>query len=408
MRMISGIRSRAIMFLQSLAIISLFGFCATSAVAQTGCVTGLVIDEAGHPLGHIKVEAVKMGMSSAHHQAWTEANGRFQIPALPPVGYEIVSGDAEGPYPNHSNSFFYAIPELYVSVTPSEKCQDVLVHMGPKVAKLNLSVMDAITKQPIEQPRVELLRASGGGLFTGAPGGKLNVPSQTELKLKVQAVGYEKSAALELPAFRPEEVRDLIVELQPAQKGCIAGSVVGEDNLPVVGAQVIPLIRSRGMVNEDHSVKSDTQGRFQINNLEVGPYYVYAAKITAGYLGTENGNFITLSGSPPCSEVALKIGLKAARLRVTAIDAKTGKEILQIHTGYGNEERRSTYSSFVERLTGGLALVEPLRKLSVQISADGYEENGKSVYFGPLAPDEQKDITVELQPVISSAAPSPH
>jgi hypothetical protein len=407
MRMTPGFRSLMVFFLSTLATVPTLGFCATSAVAQTGCITGLVTDETGHPLGHVKVEAVKMGGSSTHHQAWTEANGRFQIPGLPPVKYEIVSGDSGGPYPNHANSFFYGIPELYLSITASDKCEDVVIHVGPKVAKLNLSVLDAITKRPIEQPRIELWRASGGGLFTGTTGGKLSVPSQTELSLRVQAVGYDESLSIKLPGFRPEEVRDLSVELQPAMRGCIAGSVIGEDNLPLTDAQIIPHLSTRSSLNDDHPVVTDSHGRFQMNNLEVGPYYIYAQKISAGYLGTDGVVFLTLPSNPPCSEVVLKIGLKAARLRVKAIDAKTAKEILQIHTDYGNEERRSTYSSFVERLTGNVALVEPFRKLSVQITADGYEENGKSVYFGPLAPDEEKTITVELQPSLGPSVPHP-
>jgi hypothetical protein len=406
MLMTPGFRSVMIVVLNALAAISTLGFCATSAVAQTGCITGWVIDETGHPREHIKVEAAKMGGSSIHHQAWTEMNGRFQILGLPPANYEIVSGDAEGPYPNRANSFFYGTPELYLSVTASATCENVVVHVGPKTARLNLSVLDAITKQPIDQPMVEIWRIkSGGGLFTGAPAGTLIVPSLAELQLKLQAVGYQKSAPINLPTFRPEEVRELTVELQPAMKGCIAGSVLGEDNLPVAGAKVIALIRNRGSHNEEHSVVTDAEGRFQINNLEVGPYYVYAAKVSAGYLGTQSGGDLNLSVTSPCIEVPLKIGLKAARLRLKAIDAKTGKEIPQIHTGYNNEERRSTYSPFVERQTGNFALVEPLRKLSVQIYADGYEENGKSVYFGPLAPDEQKDIVVELQPLDGSSSP---
>lgn len=409
MRMPPGLRSVMIIFLNTLATIATLGFWATSAVAQSGCVSGWVIDETGHPLEHIKVEAVKMGGSWTHHQAWTEANGKFQILNVPPAKYEIVSGEAEGPYPNHADSFFYGTPELYLSVKASSTCENVVVQLGPKAAKLNLLVLDAITKQPIERPMVELWRTnSGGGLSTVAPKGKINVPSLTELQLKLQAIGYEKSAPIKLPAFHPEEVRELTVELQPATKGCIAGSVVAEDNLPVTGAQVIPRIRNRGSFNEDHSVVTDSQGRFQINNLEVGPYHVHAAKISAGYLGSQNGIDLNLSVDSPCIEVALKIGLKAARLRLTAIDAKTQKEIAQIHTGYNNEERSTFSSSLVERLPGNVALVEPLRKLSVQIYADGYEENGKAVYFGPLAPDEQKDITVELQPVANSSVSSPH
>jgi hypothetical protein len=395
-------------FLTTLAVIATLTICGSSVVAQTGCITGWVIDETGHRREHIKVEAIKMGMGWTHHQAWTEANGRFQILAVPPAEYQIVSGDAEGPYPNYANSFFYGTPELHLSVTASDKCQDVVVHVGPKAAKLNLSIVDAITKRPINQPAVELRRPDSSGLHTGAPGGKVNVPSLTDFQLKLKAVGYEESALIELPALRPEEVRDLTIELQPALEGCIAGSVVGEDNLPMAGAKVIAHLRTRSSLNDDQPVVTDSRGRFQINKIEVGPYYVYAQKISAGYLGTESVAFLTISANPPCSEVALKIGLKAARLRIKAIDAKTGKEISQIHTGYGNEERRSTYSSFVERLPGNVALVEPLSKLSVQIYADGYQENVKTVYFGPLAPDEQKDITVELQPLMSSAASPPH
>jgi len=56
-------------------------------VAQTGCITGLVIDESGHPREHIKVEAQKPGGGWTRHETWTDANGRFQIRDLPPTAY---------------------------------------------------------------------------------------------------------------------------------------------------------------------------------------------------------------------------------------------------------------------------------------------------------------------------------
>jgi hypothetical protein len=394
MRAISGHRALAIILLGTFSALLLFTI---TVQGQTGCVAGAVIDENSHPLANMNVEALGLGLNTKQTQ--TGSDGRFQIDGLTPNQYRIMVGDRQGPYPNHASQFYYGKPAPEVLVTSSDICQLVAVKLGPKVAKLNLAVLDAITKQTIDEPMVELLRAEGSGIETVAPGGKLIVPSNVELQLKLQAVGYEKSASIKLPAFYPEEIRALTVELRPAAKGCLSGSVTGEDNLPVAGAKVVPRIGSRGSFNEDHSVLTGGDGRFQINELELAPYHVYVEKVSAGYLGTQSVVEVNLSSQSPCTELPLKIGVKAARLRIVAIDAKTRKEISQIHTAYANEERSSTYSSIVERLPGNLALVEPLRKLSVTIYADGYEEDGKRFFIGPLAPNEMKDITVELQPL---------
>src|SRR5215831_1864449 len=370
MRKNPGFRRVMFVFLKIFATVAALSLCSTWAVAQTGCITGLVIDENGHPREHIKVEAQKMGMSWTHHETWTEANGRFQIRDLPPSEHAIVTGEAEGPYPNYANSFFYGTTELRVSVGASDACEDVVVHIGPATARLNLWVLDAVTKQPIKVPVVHLTRPKAGGLFRPSPGGEVTVPSMTELQMQLDAVGYLRSASMKLSPFQPGEVRDLSVELQPAQRACIAGYVTDEDGVPVAGARVRPQITNRGSFNEDHSVLTDAKGRFQVDDLEAGPYRVHAAKKSEGYLGTQNGVEVNLSSSWPCIEVALKIGLKAARVRFLVVDAKTGKEIASIRTGFSGQGD-ADYFSLVERLPEGkVSLVQPLRRLAVEIYAD--------------------------------------
>src|SRR5262249_29887567 len=177
------------------------------------------------------------------------------------------------------------------------------------------------------------------------------------------------------------------------------GSVTDENNTPVVEAKVSPLITNRGMFNEDHSVLTDAKGRFQINDLEAAPYRIYAAKPSDGYLGTQNRIDVNRSSSRPCFQAALKMGVKGARSKFVVVDATTRKEIPHIRTGF-SVQGDVDYLSIVERLRGGkVAWVPPLHKLGVEIYADGYEA-GKMVYIDPLAPDEQKDISLELQRIM--------
>src|SRR5437660_365718 len=121
--------------------------CTTAAAAQTGCITGLVLDEGGKPRENMKVEARKPGFSWLPTQARTDANGRFQILGVPPDRYEIVV--------DQGTTFYYGKPEPHATVTDSEKCESVVIRLGPDTATLNLSVLDAITKQPIDLPTFE-------------------------------------------------------------------------------------------------------------------------------------------------------------------------------------------------------------------------------------------------------------
>jgi hypothetical protein len=111
-------------------------------------------------------------------------------------------------------------------------------------------VLDAITNETIELPTIGFRRPDQGGLWTQLKGHEVTVPSLVALKLEVQSPGYETSQVT-LPSFYPAEVRELVVELRPAKKGCIVGDVTGADNFPVSGAIVKPMITKRGSINED-------------------------------------------------------------------------------------------------------------------------------------------------------------
>src|SRR5262249_4239559 len=134
MLMTPGFRRLMMRVLSTLATVSTLVICTASAVAQTGCITGLVIDEAGCPQEHINVEARG---TWTHYQTWTNSNGEFQIQGVPPAKYGIISGEADGPYPNYANSFFYGTADLLLSVAASGQCEHVVVHLGPATARLN-------------------------------------------------------------------------------------------------------------------------------------------------------------------------------------------------------------------------------------------------------------------------------
>jgi hypothetical protein len=136
--------------------------------------------------------------------------------------------------PDQGTYFLYGKPEPRVVVTASDKCQEVIIRLGPDPAILKLSVLDAITKQTIESLPLEFRKPDLSGLWTQLRGHEIAVPALVDLTLELQAVGYEKSR-VKLPSFYPKEIRELSVELHPAEKGCIAGNVTGADNFPVSG-----------------------------------------------------------------------------------------------------------------------------------------------------------------------------
>jgi len=387
-----------------LAIILSAGFSAISAVAQTGCITGTVFDDTGAPLSKINVEAQKLVVINPPRiTVQTDANGKFEMRDIPAARYEVSVDDYWRNYPGtYSSMFFYGKANPQITVAVSDICEDVVLRVGPQAAKLQLKVYDAITREPIQKPTVNMRRSGEHDSFsTWVPDQKVLVPSLAELQLEVQAAGYEKSAPMTL-AFQPGEVRELSLDLQPAARGCLTGAVVDAANTPMPGVR----ISTGNGIGGEYFAITDAEGKFKIGELNLGPHSVWAGEPSAGYEQTlvrpsaEQNSYVKILPGQ-CRDISIKLVQKAARLRVNAIDAVTGKSLP--HTDFVLTAPRMTSGG---QLLGDVILAPPLMDLTIEIRVPGYEQD-KRVNIGTLAPDEEKEITIALQPLVTSSAVKP-
>lgn len=381
---------------RSCAIILLIAFFAVGAVAQTGCITGVVLDDTGNPLSKINVEAQKLvQINPPRITTQTDANGKFEMHDVPAARYTVGVNDVKRNYPGSGSMFLYGKADPQITVTVSDVCENVVLRLGPPAARLKLSVEDAITREPIKEPTVLMLRSGQHDRFsTWAPNHEVLVPSLAEFQLEVQAAGYEKAAPMTL-ALQPGEVRELSFDLQPAPKGCLAGTVVDGENTPVPEVR----ISTGNGVGGEYSATTDSEGKFKIGELNVGSHTVYAEKPSAGYIigpSLDQDRRVKVSAGV-CNDISIKLGPKAARLRVSVIDAVTGK--LLPHTDFVLTAPRMISGG---QLFGDIVLAPPQVDLTIEIRVTGYEQD-KRVNIGVLAPSEEKEITIPLQPLATSA-----
>lgn len=117
--------------------------------------------------------------------------------------------------------------------------------------------------------------------------------------------------------------------------GQIVGVVVDERGRPVADAQVSPKYLGvavfRSLVVH---VNTDAQGKFAINDLDWGPYAIYAGKEADGYPNTRFDLYrtrpaprVTLSRQHSVGHVTVKIGPKGGVLVWSVRDAVTHKPV---------------------------------------------------------------------------------
>ena len=165
---------------------------------RSGTIEGIVTDSAGSPVPNATVYVLQNGRTPA---TVTDAQGNFVLKNVAIGKQRIFAYKESDNYPNPVWSFYGDAHSQegfpLVTVPENGPLRNVIVRLGPKSARLLLTVSDAITKQPISGAAVFLNHeGKPKTLFNpGAAGrsGELAVliPVGVAIKLKVTAEGYQ-------------------------------------------------------------------------------------------------------------------------------------------------------------------------------------------------------------------------
>jgi hypothetical protein len=193
--------------------------------------------------------------------------------------------------------------------------------------------------------------------------------------------------------------------------GTIQGNVTNERSEPVVQA----LVNADPIDNKLREtivkyVETNETGHFTIDHLAWGTYKLYAMKEQEGYSNTRFAFYssgpiptITLSPQSPTASVALRVGPKAAIIRILSItDAVTGKSLMTL-AGVGLT-RTGIPNSFIGVSPSDHILAPAGQEVTMNIEAAGYEPwpppNQPALGQIKLPSGHTVDFQIKLQPLI--------
>ncbi|MDQ3817633.1 MAG: carboxypeptidase-like regulatory domain-containing protein [Acidobacteriota bacterium] len=197
-----------------------------------GAIEGRVLDSAGNAVAGVKVEAVPVGRRAYGllPTARTDERGRFFLDGVTPGANALMTSKEEEGYASTYFPFFMtdsqSVPQ--VTVVNQQVTSDVLVHLGPKAARVSGKILDAETGRPIRSAEIIYYRTDNSDLYystgpNGSDGSFENLLPPVGLKVKVSAPGYEdwffgqdgskeRSQILQL---RPGAAHELNISLRP-------------------------------------------------------------------------------------------------------------------------------------------------------------------------------------------------
>jgi hypothetical protein len=383
-------------------------FSPLAAYSQSGCVTGVVVDNLGQSLKGMQVglaEHTWNGGQQPAGQAVTDESGAFEIDGVPPGKYDMGAfNDAMG-YPG-------TLPLRPVVIVASAPCTNITYNAGARAAKLKFTVTDVVTHKPVSDILVLVspARQQGSRMSIRPEVVEPLVPSLARLHIEITAQGYSQSV-VELPALKPGETREIVAAIAPKNLGCITGTAVDDSFVPVKGATIAPIFLGEGFVGGQTPVQTDDEGRFKVDRLLPGDYNLYPEKESDGFSrlwvgwldqpGLPKVQRITIPATGECKRVTVNMGARGAWLNVTAIDGATQEQLPEMVITFLNSEHR--------RQGGSVSLAEPREvlvpshaKFTVRVRAKGYRTS-ESIQVDSLMPGEKKVLTVPLQRELTAA-----
>ena len=375
-------------------------FLPLAAHAQTGCLTGNVVDYTSVPVPGVRIAVGDGSWSSALLAPVIESDEswQFRIDGIPPGNYNADASNDQLGYPGIWR------PEEKVSINSSSICANIAFNLGARAAKLKFTVTDAATNQPIKnivyivfpEGKPSLRLSVEPLLSNGVPP---QVPSLTKLRIEVTAKGYS-SSEFAFASLAPGATQQIVTTLSPKRMGCITGIAIDDNFAPVAEANI-----SAGfMGNAPSPATTDSSGRFTLDNLQPGTYTLYPEKDSDGFPGLWSGwqgqvalQKVSVTPGGACQEVTINMGARGAVLRVRAMDALTHEPLTNIMVGFRNPQNPRQGGSIIGQPHEPHEVQIPSRSnVDIQVRAQGYQSS-EQIHVGPLAPGEVQDLTVSLQ-----------
>jgi Carboxypeptidase regulatory-like domain len=204
--------------------------------------------------------------------------------------------------------------------------------------------------------------------------------------------------------FIPTLVLAQIPKQQPSF-GRVTGIVLNKDGQLMDHATVCTGTTSKDSTRIDCDCSTDGDGRFQIEQLKIGTYSVFAVKEDEGYT-MENqspGQTITITNEQPLAVVTLRMSPNGGILTFSVKDKTTGKPIPEVRITYQAVDATSSGSG---RHPSNFRLTLPTATdLIVVLSAKGYKSwfytdpSDSSRPVVRLEPGEERVVDVELTPL---------
>jgi hypothetical protein len=380
-------------------------FAPVFAHAQTGCLSGKVIDNTGQGVKGIRITMGDNVWTTAlvSPEPRSDESGGFRIDGIPPGNYKANAFNDQLGYPG----IWWPLRD--VSIAASSLCTDVTFNVGSRTAKLKLVVTDATTNKPIPDILLHVTPGEKPGLWLPVEpllsyGLPPQVPSLVKLRLVVTAKGYSSSEFV-FPSLAPGETREIVTKLSPKGLGCITGIAVDENDSPVSAAKITPRFMGSGYASDvSQPVTADDNGKFTLDNLRPGDYVLWPEKESDGFSTNWSGwrgqvelQRVTVAAGGACQEVTLNMGSRGALMRVRAMDGTTHEPLPNIQVNFRNaEDPRQGGSIFGEPREVHEFFVPSRTNFALQVRSPGYRAS-EPIRIEPLSPGGTQDLTVPLQ-----------
>jgi hypothetical protein len=381
-------------YMRSIAIFCLFLAITLGLSAQTACIEGSVVDTTGAPVSNIAVYAFNSGRDTSMSTSKADGSFRFEIKTTPAREYDLVTGD------DYKGYAYPAVPNMASAVRVAMKndgsCASATLRL-PVRARLLLKVTNQLTGEQAESASMDIRYAPPTWLGMGDLREGYLLQPLSNFEVRVGAQGYSDSGVIRVPALQPGEVRELAIQLRPQALGCMTGVLVNQQGTPISDIMMQANLDLQSSVWRDSPGKTTGKdGRFRFDALQPGSYTVFPHAAALGYYFSQSNESVThasVQPGPGCVEVTVRLGYKAAQLKVTVLDAVTRQPIKDYVAKVG-EELGGGISMFPVREDP--VMVPSLKRLHISAAAPGYRP--ESMTLAPLQAEETRQLTIELQP----------
>ena len=359
--------------------------------AQTGCIKGKALDTKGSP---IRLDVIFRTVDQSFGgEGGISSEGDFEIDDLPAGTYLLVTSDEAKA---DRDQIDWSSAER-VRVTEGDSCSFVTLRKAPR-GRLLFHATNALTGEKIEGVdgafRFDKSRRWRGE----ADRDEMQVPPSANLELQLSAHGYENSDIQQISPLHPGETREIAVVLRPVPLGCLTGTVMDQQGVPVPGVRVQPSLRHDDLHSAVEDKSTNKKGQFKFDGLQPGDYFVFTHAESVGYV-EQHGEFhgITVAPGTGCATITLRLAPKAAKLRFKVVDAVTQLAIqdatVWASASHGNGKTATFWTS---KALENPMLVPSFEQFQLFAGAKGYQTD--AVDISPLQPEEIREITIHLQP----------